>query len=87
LPKAILIAQGIFAFGTGKVAKGSVRDDATKCGLKVYAGHDFVINGQNKTTMVHNLTRTASSEAKLQIISNGLTAEIKRKYIHIHPQW
>lgn len=46
LPKAISIAQGIFAFGTGKVAKGSVRDDATKCRLKVYVGHDFVIKGR-----------------------------------------
>jgi hypothetical protein len=38
LPKAISVAQGIFAFNTGKIAKGGMRDDATKCQSKVYVG-------------------------------------------------
>lgn len=86
-PKPFQSLKGIFAFGTGKVAKGSVRDDATKCGLKVYAGHDFVIKGRKKKKDGPHFDTHGSSEAKLQIISNGLTAKIKRKYIHIHLQW
>jgi hypothetical protein len=87
LPKAISVAQGIFAFGTEKVAKGSVRDDATKCQLQVYIGHNFVIKGQKETNGGPHFDALGSSEAKLHMISNGLIAKIKRKHIHIHPQW
>ena len=62
MPKAISVAQGIFAFNTGKIAKGGMRDDATKCQSKVYVGHDFVIKGRKKRTMDHILTPGAQAK-------------------------
>lgn len=62
LPKAISVAQGIFAFDTEKIAKRGVRDDATKCQSKVYVGHDVVIKSRKKRKMDHILTRGAQAK-------------------------